>query len=125
MSAKKKNSKKKIVVADDNRDLCDVLKAILEGEGYSVDLAYDGFSLIAYLKDTQDVDAVILDLVMPDKDGTSIFETVRSISPASKLIVYTGYSDYSHSVFAREADAFINKTEGAIRLLKVLEELLA
>jgi len=123
--AEEKNSQKKVVIADDNKELCEVLQSILEGEGYSVDLVYDGFSLLAYLKDTQDVDAIILDLVMPDKDGTSIFDTVRSVSPASKLIVYTGYSDYNHSVFAREADAFINKTEGAERIIKVLKELLA
>ncbi|MBU1895011.1 MAG: hypothetical protein KJ983_04285, partial [Candidatus Omnitrophica bacterium] len=60
----------------------------------------------------------------PRKGGISIFETVRSVSPASKLIIYTGFSDYKHSVFGREADAFVDKTEGAERLLEVLKELL-
>ena len=116
--------RKKIVIAEDNRELCDVLKAILEGEGYKVDFVHDGFSLISYLKETQDVDAVILDLIMPEKGGISIFDTVRSVSPASKLIIYTGYTSYRHSIFARESDAFVNKTEGAEKLLEVLEELL-
>ena len=116
---------KKIVIAEDDRDLCEVLETIFRGEGYEVDCVHDGFSLIAYLKETQDVDAVILDLIMPEKGGISIFDTVRSVSPASKLIIYTGYTHYRHSIFAREADAFINKTEGAEKLLKVLDELLS
>jgi len=118
------NDKKKVIVADDNYELCDVLREILEAENYEVDFVHDGFSLISYLKETQDVDAIILDLIMPRKGGISIFETVRSVSPASKLIIYTGYPDYKHSIFGREADAFVDKTEGAERLLEVLKELL-
>ena len=116
---------RKVVIAEDNRELCDILVTILEGEGYKVDCVHDGFSLITYLKQTQDVDAVILDLIMPEKGGISIFDTIRSVSPASKLIIYTGYTHYKHSIFAREADAFINKTDGAEALLKVLDELLS
>ena len=116
--------KQKIIVAEDSHELCDLLRSILEGEGYEVDFVHDGFSLIAYLKETQDVDAVILDLIMPEKGGISIFDTVRSVSPASKLIIYTGYTSYRHSIFAREADAFINKTDGPEKLLETLRELL-
>ncbi|MGB2601331.1 MAG: response regulator [Candidatus Omnitrophota bacterium] len=118
------DEKNKIIVAEDSRELCDLLQSILEGEGYKVDFVHDGFSLIAYLKETQDVDVVILDLIMPEKGGISIFDTVRSVSPASKLIIYTGYTSYRHSIFAREADAFINKTDGPEKLLETLKELL-
>ncbi|MFC1643721.1 response regulator [Candidatus Omnitrophota bacterium] len=110
-------------MADDDHALCDIVKTILEGEGYKVDTVHDGFSLIAYLKETQDIDVVILDLVMPNKGGISIFETIRSVSPASKLIVYTGYTAYRHSIFAKEADAFVNKTDGAEKLIEILKEL--
>lgn len=118
------NNHKKIVIADDNYELCDVLRTIFESENYEVEFVHDGFSLISYLKEMQDVDAIILDLIMPRKGGLSIFETIRSIAPASKLIIYTGYPDYKHSVFGREADAFVDKTQGAERLLEVLKELL-
>ncbi|MDD5633996.1 MAG: response regulator [Candidatus Omnitrophica bacterium] len=118
------NDKKKIVIADDNLTLCSLLKDILEGEGYEVDVVHDGFSLITYLKKTQDVDAVILDLIMPERGGISIFDTIRSVSPISKLIIYTGYTRYQNSIFAREADAFVNKVEGAEKIIEVLEELL-
>ncbi|MFQ5951819.1 MAG: response regulator transcription factor [Candidatus Omnitrophota bacterium] len=115
---------KKIVIADDNKELCDILKTILEGEGYKVEVVYEGFSLIAHLKEVQDVDAIILDLMMPEKAGISVINTVRSISPASKLIIYTGFTTYRHSVFGREADAFLNKTEGPEKLIEVLKKLI-
>lgn len=118
------DTKKKIVLADDNTDLCDIMKDILSGAGYEVDAVHDGFSLITYLKDNQDVDVIILDLIMPEKGGISIFDTVRSIVPASKLIIYTGYTSYKHSVFAREADAFVDKTAGPEHILKKIKEVL-
>ena len=117
--------KKKIVIAEDNLDLCELLKDILEEEGYIVDTVHDGFSLISYLKEKQDIDAVVLDLVMPEKGGISIFETIRSVSPASKLLIYTGYNSYSHSVFAKEADAFVSKSEGSEKLLEELKNILS
>lgn len=116
--------KRKIVIAEDDKDLCDVLRTIFEGEGYDVHFVHDGFALISHLKEVQDVDAIILDLIMPEKGGISIFDTIRTLAPASKLIIYTGYTSYRHSVFAREADAFINKTDGAPKLLEELDRLL-
>jgi two-component system OmpR family response regulator len=118
-------AKRRIVIADDNIELCDILKTILEGEGYRVDTVHDGFALISFLKINQDVDVVILDLIMPERGGITIFDTVRSVSPASKLIIYTGYTSYRHSVFAREADAFLSKTDGPEKLLGTIKELIA
>ena len=119
------NNNQKIVIADDNKELCTVVAEVLALEGYAVNFVHDGFSLINYLKENQDVDAIILDLIMPTKGGISIFDTVRSVSPVSKLIIYTGYTSYQHSVFAREADAFISKIEGAEKLIAKLKELLS
>ena len=115
---------KKIVIADDNIELCEVLKAILESEGYKVDIVHEGFSLIDYLKKVQDVDGIILDLMMPEKDGIAVVNTVRSVSPASKLIIYTGYTQFRHSVLGKEADAFVNKTVSPKKLLRILKDLL-
>ncbi|NQT33070.1 MAG: response regulator [Candidatus Omnitrophica bacterium] len=116
--------KKKIVIADDSKEICQILETILTREGYIVDYVHDGFSLLTYLKTNQDIDVVILDLIMPEKGGISVFETVRSIAPASKLIIYTGYSNYKHTVFGREADAFVNKVDGVKELLGVIEKLI-
>lgn len=114
----------KVVIADDNHEICEVLKTILEDEGYDVFAVHDGFALVDHLKEVQDVEAIILDLMMPERDGLTIFDTLRTVSPASKIIIYTGYTNYRHSVLGMEADAFINKTDGAEKILEVLKELL-
>ncbi len=119
-----REDKRKIVIAEDSVELCDVLSSILNSEGYIADYVHDGFALLDYLKKNQDVEAIILDLMMPKRNGTSIFDTIRSVTPATKIIIYTGYTNYQHTVFAKEADAFINKAEGVARLLRVLDELL-
>lgn len=118
------SDKKRVVIADDNLDLCYVLKEILENKGYDVEVVRDGYSLIGHLKKNRMVDAVILDLIMPEKGGASVFDTIRSMSPSTKLIIHTGYTSYRNSVFARDADAFIDKSEGSEKILKVLAELL-
>jgi DNA-binding NtrC family response regulator len=117
-------SKKRIVIAEDNLDLCDLLSTILTDEGYKVDFVHDGFALVAFLKENQDIEVIILDLIMPEKGGTSIFDTIRSISPASKIIIYTGYTSYKHSVYAREADAFIDKAESPEHLIDTIRKLI-
>ena len=117
------NDKKKIVIADDNIDVRDIVRSALENIGYKVGEAKDGFALIAYLKEHQDIDVVILDLMMPARDGISIFETIRSVSPASKIIIHTAYPNYRDTVFGKEADGFVDKMEGIEKIIEVLEEL--
>jgi len=117
--------KKRIIVADNDHKTCNVLDNVLgKKEEYDIDFVHDGLTLIKYLKENQDIDAIILDLVMPERWGTSIFNTVRSVSPVSKLVIYTGFPDYEKSVFARKADAFVSKTDGTEKLVNVLQNLL-
>ncbi|MDD4957503.1 MAG: response regulator [Candidatus Omnitrophica bacterium] len=116
--------KKKIVIAEDSPSLCEVLKDILEREGYEIHIVHEGYSLISFLQQNQDTDAILLDLFMPDKSGLSVFNTVRSVAPATKLIIYTGYSSYKNSVFAKEADAFVDKAEGAEKLINTIKSLI-
>jgi len=116
--------KKRIVIADDNIELIELVGTILKKIGYVVSYVNNGFELIDYLKNNQETDAVILDLMMPEKGGISVFESIRSISPASKIIIHTGRTDYRNTIYAKEADAFIDKAEGADKIIEVLSELL-
>ncbi|MBU0570569.1 MAG: response regulator [Candidatus Omnitrophica bacterium] len=115
---------KKIVIAEDNKDIRELIQRALENVGYEVGAVEDGFALIAYLKANQDIDAVILDLVMPERGGVSVFDTVHSVSPASKIVIYTAYADYKDSVYGKKADAFVEKTEGVGKITQTLKELL-
>ena len=118
------DAKGKIVIADDCKDLRDLLRMGLEKAGYEVDTVSDGMMLITYLKDNQDVDIVILDIVMPERSGLSVLNTVRSIVPATRLIIYTAHHNYKNSVYAREADAFVDKTEGLDKILEAVKSVI-
>ena len=66
---------RKILVVDDDRDICAALKALLEEEGYQVSVAYNGIHLLRSLK-VERVDLILLDVMMSWIDG---FELCRAL----------------------------------------------
>lgn len=124
MGDKEKTMQKesKIVIADDNHEICELVSDILKDVGYSVDSVHTGYELLAYLE-TNNPKVIILDLMMPDKDGMSILGTLKEVSPLSRIIIYTGYSEYKNSIYARTADRFIVKGSSIQGLLDAIEEL--
>jgi len=70
---------KKILVVDDEKKICDLLKAYLEKDGYTVIVANDGKQALDLVK-TQNPDLVVLDLNLPGMDGLDVCKTLRSWS---------------------------------------------
>ncbi len=66
----------KIMIVDDSADIREVIEVLLGSEGYLVILADSGEAAIDLLKNNQNVDLIILDIMMPGKSG---FETCREI----------------------------------------------
>ena len=66
----------RILVAEDERDLNSIIRKKLKSEGYSADACYDGEEAMDYLE-LADYDAVILDVMMPKKDGYEVVRTMR------------------------------------------------
>ncbi len=112
----------KITIADDNENIRNTLKDILADIGYTVETVVNGYELIAHIKEAFP-HVVILDLMMPEKDGVTIFSTIKSISPDTKIIIYTGYQKYENSVIAANADKFLLKNEDPGELMKAVKEL--
>jgi DNA-binding NtrC family response regulator len=113
---------RKVVIADDNKGICDVVKSILGDEGYEVDMVHNGYELLAYLENNNP-SIIILDLMMPAKNGLSVLGTVKQIAPYSRIVIYTGYQEYENSVYARTADRFLVKGESMEDLVKAVGEL--
>ena len=67
---------KKILVIDDDVNICESLKVHLENEGYEVKIANDGVEGINYFK-MYEPDLVLLDIVMPRKDGKEVCREIR------------------------------------------------
>lgn len=115
--------KVKIVVADDNPGIRQTFNDLLAEEGYLVETVNNGYQLLDYLRNDS-ADVVILDLMMPEKDGLETISALRSIAPDTKVIVYTAFGRYENSLYAKEADLFMLKTESPDAVLSSIKELL-
>ncbi len=79
----------KVLVADDDSSVRQVLRHILEAEGHVVWEAADG-DQAAYFAITQSFDLVILDLVMPNENGAQAAREILSEKPCQKMIFMSG-----------------------------------
>ena len=77
---------KKILVIDDDVNICEALKIHLENEGYEVKIANDGVEGINYFK-IYEPDLVLLDIVMPRKDGKEVCREIREIAPKPVIMI--------------------------------------
>lgn len=67
----------RILLAEDEEALSNVLVTILKHNNYSVDAVYNGQEALDYL-DTEMYDALILDIMMPKIDGLTVLKTIRA-----------------------------------------------
>jgi DNA-binding response OmpR family regulator len=81
----------KILVIDDERVICDACELVLGEAGHSVDWCLTGEAGWRAIKGG-DFDLVLLDLKLPDIDGTSVLERVRGRARPPRIIVMTGYA---------------------------------
>lgn len=82
--------KKVILIVDDEKDICLLLKSILEKMNYQVIVAYNIKEGKEKLNE-REIDIVFLDLNLPDGIGFSLIPTIKKIQPNSKIIINSAY----------------------------------
>jgi DNA-binding response OmpR family regulator len=100
---------KNILVIDDDRNICEVIKLYLQKEGYKVAVAYDGQAGIdEFLRETPEL--VVLDIMMPKKDGWEVLKQIRKTS-STPVIMLTAKGETFDKVLGLElgADDYIVK----------------
>ena len=75
-----------ILIVEDNQDAIIQVKAVLENEGYKIDVAGSGQEALDYVQHTIP-DGIILDLMMPDIDGFEVLEKIRNTEKTKKIPV--------------------------------------
>ena len=70
---------KRILVVDDDENICRLLKMYLANEGFQIFVAYDGAKALEYVE-KEKIDRIILDVMMPVMDGWDVCRAVRKIS---------------------------------------------
>lgn len=124
--------KKKILVVDDEPEIVEMLRMCLETASYEVVAAYNGQEGIEKTKKERP-DAIILDLMMPEKDGFQASKEIKNDPECAHIpiLVLTAISDHlSHTRYAKsmgmelEAEDYIDKPVDPNLLLERLAKLL-
>ena len=99
----------KILVVDDDRNICEILRLHFENEGYQVKTACDGVEGVELFR-SYDPDLVLLDIMMPKKDGWQVCREIREVS-AKPIIMITAKDETFDKVLGLElgADDFVVK----------------
>lgn len=116
------NTKKKILICDDEEGIRESLKLILEND-YDLIFAQNGDEAIQTMK-ASPVDITILDIKMPKKDGLETLKELKKISPSSKVIIATGYKsvDIAHEAMTLGATDYVVKPFDRDKIRKVVQK---
>jgi signal transduction histidine kinase/DNA-binding response OmpR family regulator len=98
-------SEARILVVDDEKHVLLTLQAILQEDGYRVDVATDGAKAIEALH-ANPYDLVLTDLKMPGVDGLSVLAEVQKCSPTTVTIMMTGYGSVGSAIEAVHFGAY-------------------
>lgn len=78
----------RILVAEDEKELASIITRRLEDEDYAVDTVHNGLDAVSYLQET-DYDAVILDVMMPGKNGFEVIDEYRKQGGMAPVLFLT------------------------------------
>ena len=94
----------RLLLAEDEVSLSKALVTILQRNNYSVDAVYDGQEALDYLENGN-YDAVILDIMMPKKDGIEVLQTIRKEGNHVPVIILTAKSEVDDKVLGLDSGA--------------------
>lgn len=118
-------TERKVLIIDDNEDLIALFRRYLQGQPYKVQDAKD-FTEALRMVSRLRPDVVILDVMMPDRDGWEILQTLRaSQARYTPRIVVCSIINDPQLAASLGADAFLNKPVTRQQLLQILQEVLS
>ena len=116
-----------MLVAEDDNDVRAFTSSVLREFGYKVIEAVDGEDAAAkFMENTGKVDLLLLDVVMPKKNGREAYEEIKKASPDTKAIFLSGYTAnivHKQGILERDMN-FILKPVSPRELLRKVREVL-
>ncbi len=116
-----------ILVAEDDAMVRKFMREVLEGAGYTVIEAKDGEDAIdVFIENKDRIQLLILDVIMPKKNGKEVYETLKESNPYIKALFISGYSaDILHKKgIISEGPEVILKPISSDNLLRKIRDLL-
>ncbi len=96
---------KRILIIDDDMDMCTLLSRFLQRKGFETDMAHTGNKGVAKFKESK-FDIVLCDFRLGDKEGREVLHDIKTVDPHAIVIIITGYSDIKTAIDVIKAGAF-------------------
>jgi len=96
---------KRILIIDDDTDMCMLLSRFLQRKGFETEIAYTANKGIARFKESK-YDVVLCDFRLGDKEGKEVLREIKIIDPRAIVIIITGYSDIKIAIDVIKNGAF-------------------
>ena len=94
----------RLLIVEDEKELCDTISKSLYESGYEVDTCYDGYEALDYIL-TEDYDLIVLDLNLPGMDGMDILRELRKENEETKVLILSARSQIIDKVEGLDAGA--------------------
>jgi len=118
---------RRILLVDDDEEIVESMRAVLESKGYEIIVARDGNQGLL-LAERESPDLIVLDMMMPKRSGFLILEQLRRSRPVPvKVVMITANEGSRHRAYAEMlgVDDYIRKPFAMDRLLATVQRLLA
>ncbi len=100
------NKNIKILIADDDQDIRRLISIKIGKMGFAIEEAADGEECISRLCEVDDIDAVILDIMMPEMDGMDVLDYIHNNYPEIPVVMLTSSKDVDVAVRAMKSGAY-------------------
>jgi len=114
----------RVLIADDDKDICDLLEIYVKNEGFEVEKAYDGQEALDKISG-HELDCLVLDVMMPKKDGLEVVKEVRKESQLPILMLSAKTADVDKiRGLANGADDYVVKPFNPLEVVARVKSLI-
>jgi DNA-binding NtrC family response regulator len=115
----------RILIIDDDKDICEYMQLLLSQSGYEVTAETDARAALELLRD-EEFHVVILDIMMPELNGMELLERIREFDSDIAIIIFTGYPSVDTAVTSMKYNVsdYIKKPFDVDEFNQTLEKIL-
>ena len=95
----------RVLLVDDEKDFVDVLAERLESRDFAVTTAYNGDEAVDKISE-KEIDVIVLDVLMPGKDGVATLRELKQLKPIVEVIMLTGHATVESAVEGLKIGAY-------------------